>query len=454
MTNQTIEKHQYGLKDYLKFIIPSLFGILLLMVPIQLEEGTTIFVAMMSDKMQELLFEFTSYLIVGLITISSIGAIITYFAKPKAILESELGNTLFNVSLPWVLIRFVGLIFGWMILLQVGPYAIIEENTGGLILFDLAQTLFTIFLFAGFFLSVLTDFGILEYVGVHLTPLMRPVFKLPGRSAVDALASWVGDGTIGVALTNTQYEEGYYTAKESAIIATTFSAVSITFCLVVLSQVGLQDHFGVYYLTVSLAGIVAAMIVPRIPPLSTKPNTYMHGKSSDLGEDIPHGYTRNEWAVHLAVSKAEENLNLSQFIKKGVTTFIDLWIGVLPTIVAIGTFGLIIAEYTQIFQTLGRPFLPLLQLLQVPDAAAVSNTIVVGLADMFLPTVIGANIPSDMARFIVAALSVTQLVYLSEVGAVILGTNIPVTVTDLFIIFIERTLVTLPIIVLAAKMIF
>lgn len=454
MSNQKIEKRQYGLTDYLKFIIPSVLGVLLLMIPIQVEEGTTILVALMSSKTQEFLGTLTPYIIVGLVTISSLGAIITYFAKPKAILENEFANSLFNVSLPWVVIRFIGLIFGWMILLQSGPYAIIEENTGGLILFDLAQTLFTIFLFAGFFLSILTDFGILEFIGVHMTPLMRPIFNLPGRSAVDALASWVGDGTIGVALTNQQYEEGYYTAKESSIIATTFSAVSITFCLVVLSQVGLQDHFGIYYLTVSVAGIAAAIIVPRIPPLSRKPNTYMHGKSSDLGEDIPSEFTKNEWALHLAVNKAEENLDFVKFIKKGVTTFIDLWIGVLPTIVAIGTFGLIIAEYTQIFQTLGMPFLPILKLLQVPDAAEVSNTIVVGFADMFLPTVIGSTIPSDMARFIVAALSVTQLVYLSEAGAVILGTNIPVSVVDLFIIFIERTLVTLPIIVLVAKLVF
>ncbi len=57
---------------------------------------------------------------------------------------------------------------------------------------------------------------------------MRPVFQLPGRSSIDCIASWVGDGTIGVALTNKQYEDGYYTAKEASIISTTFSAVSIT----------------------------------------------------------------------------------------------------------------------------------------------------------------------------------------------------------------------------------
>ncbi len=92
---------------------------------------------------------------------------------------------------------------------------------------------------------------------------------MPGRSSIDCVASWVGDGTIGgVALTNKQYEEGYYTSKEAAIIATTFSAVSITFCLVILEQVDLVHLFGIYYLTVVITGIAAAIIMPKIPPLS------------------------------------------------------------------------------------------------------------------------------------------------------------------------------------------
>ena len=43
-------------------------------------------------------------------------------------------------------------------------------------------------------------------------PIMRPVFKLPGRSTVDNLASFIGDGTVGVMITSQQYEQGFYTS--------------------------------------------------------------------------------------------------------------------------------------------------------------------------------------------------------------------------------------------------
>ena len=121
---------------------------------------------------------------------------------------------------------------------------------------------------------------------------------------------------------------------------------------------------------------------------------------------------------------------------------------------AMGGIALMIAEYTSIFQWLGTPFIPLLNLLQVPEAVQASQTLIVGFADMFIPSVLATSIQSEMTRFIIACLSVTQLIYMSEVGGLLLGSKIPVNLKDLIIIFIERTLITLPFIVLVANFIF
>src|SRR5699024_5349909 len=80
---------------------------------------------------------------------------------------------------------------------------------------------------------------------------------------------------------------------------------------------------------------------------------------------------------------------------------------------------------TPVFQWLGMPFIPLLELMQVPYATEASETILIGFADMFLPSVVGASIESEMTRFIIAALSVTQLIYMSEVGGVLLCSKVP-----------------------------
>jgi len=59
-----------------------------------------------------------------------------------------------------------------------------------------------------------------------------------------------------------------------------------------------------------------------------------------------------------------------------------------------------------------------------------------------------------MTRFIIAALSVTQLIYMSEVGGLLLGSKVPVSFKDLVAIFLLRTLITLPIIIFIAHILF
>nr|WP_300005976.1 YjiH family protein [Tissierella sp.] len=447
-------KKNYSIGDYLKFIIPSLIGVLMLMLPFKYEGDTTIMVALLAGKVTSFLGEALPWIIFGLISFTAIVTIIYKLSKPEIIERSEFLKGIFNVSIFWTVARFVGFIIAGLVIFEVGPEWIWSGDTGGLILHDLILGLFSIFLFAGFLLPFLTDFGLLEFVGVLLTPVMRPLFGLPGRASIDCVASWIGDGTIGVSLTNKQYQEGYYTSKEASVIATTFSAVSITFSLVVLKQIGLVNYFGPYYLTILIAGVVAAVIVPKLPPLSNKKDTYFHGIKKDTGEDVPKGYTNVGWGLELAIDKANKSFNAVEFMKSGAKSVLDLWMGVLPVIMAFGTIALIIAEFTPVFSWLGLPFIPLLKLLQVPYAAEASQTIMVGFADMFLPSVIGASIPSELTRFVIAALSVTQLIYLSEAGAVMLGSKIDISLKDLFIIFIERTLITLPIIVLAAHIIF
>lgn len=449
-----LTKKNYSVTDYLKFILPSLLGVLLLMIPFKYQGETTIFVALLASTLTRVLANVLPGIILLFISFTAFLTIIYKVAKPRWIKNNEFLLEIALVSNFWAFVRVLGFILAVLVFFEIGPEWLWSANTGGLVLNELILELFAIFLFGGVLLPFLTDFGLLEFVGVLLTPVMRPLFGLPGRSSLDAVASWIGDGTIGVSLTNKQYKDGFYTEREAAVIATTFSAVSITFSLVVLKQVDLVSLFGPYYLTILASAIVAAIIVPKLPPLSRKSNEYYGGHKADLGESIPHNFTKMEWATKLALDRADDNLSASDFLKNGFKTVTDLWFGVLPVIMAFGTLALIIAEYTSIFAWLGIPFIPLLKLLQVPYAVEASQTIMVGFADMFLPSIIGSTIPSEMTRFVVATLSVTQLVYLSEAGAVILGSDIDITPLDLFIIFIQRTLVTLPVIVLAAHLIF
>ena len=444
-------KFNFKFSSFIKFIVPSLIGILLFMTPVKIDGNFTIPIAFLSNLLVESLGNILPLLAVIVISISAIGSIIIKIFRT----ENKILNSLFNVTPIWLIGRILGMIIAILSYLHIGPEFIWSDSTGSMVLFSLLPALISIFLFAGLFLPLLLNHGLLEFVGSMLTKVMRPIFNLPGRSSIDCITSWLGDGTIGILLTGKQYEEGFYTKKEASIIGTSFSAVSITFSLMVITQVGLGHMFVPFYLTVTFAGIIAAIIVPRIPPLSKKSNTYIDGSTPRKdAEVIPEGYTSLSYGLEKALEKAEDNSSIKLFFTDGIKNVVDMWLGVLPIVMAMGGIAVMIAEYTPIFQILGMPFIPFLKLLGIPEAAAASQTLIVGFADMFIPSVLAANITSEMTRFIIACVSVTQLIYMSEVGGLLLGSKIPVKFTDLIIIFLERTIITLPVIVLCANIIF
>lgn len=432
------------------FLVPSIIGIILFMIPVQYDGSWTIVVKIIADMISNAIGDYLPGLCVGIVTLSAVLGVI-FLSKPNFIATYPIVANTFSTTAIWVVIRICGAIFIWLTFLGVdadNPDSTIglitSGDNGGFVLHDLLTVLVVIFLLAGLLLPLLLDFGLLEFIGAMLTKIMRPLFTIPGRAAVDCITSWIGDGTLGVMLTANQYEGGYYSKREAAIISTTFSAVSITFSIVVLAQVDLMEYFGLYYLLICAIGIVCALILPRIPPLSLKKDEYLvPGKA--MGETLPDGYTTSfQYGIALARERVGEHRGFEQFMEGAFKNAAGMWFGVLPVVMCIGTLALVLANHTTIFDTLGLPFLPLLQFLDVPQATEVSKTMIVGFTDMFTPSVLAAGtITSPMAKFIVAVISVTQLIYLSEVGGLILGSKIPVNLPELFILFLERTIISL-----------
>ncbi|MCP4321985.1 MAG: YjiH family protein [Alteromonadales bacterium] len=448
-------KKSHNLQTILTFIVPSIIGLLLFMTPISYEGNITIPIAMVAKALQNILGDSLTLIVTIIILFTAIITLLHKLFQFKKIKQSSFFSALIDVTPVWFVIRLLGAIFVLFTYFSIGPEMIFSGNTGALVLNDLLPVLFCVFIFAGLLLPLLLNFGLLELFGTLLTKIMRPIFNLPGRSAIDCMASWLGDGSVGILMTSKQYEAKFYTQREAAVIGTTFSAVSITFSLVVISQVQLEHLFLPFYLAVCIAGIVAAVIVPKLPPLCWKKDNYIDGSERIKNRELPpQGHNIFLWGIEQALLKAGNSTGFKNTFKDGIKNVIDMVFGVLPVVMAMGTIALIIAEYTPIFSYLGYPFIPLLELLQVPEAQAASQTIVVGFADMFIPSILAASIESDMTRFIIAAMSVTQLIYMSEVGALLLGSKIPVNIIELFTIFILRTLVTLPVIAGIAHIIF
>ncbi|MFN3367126.1 MAG: YjiH family protein, partial [Exiguobacterium mexicanum] len=119
--NQTPNKPDQGgtsftSNDFLKFLIPSLIGLMFFIVPVPTEDGFTIPVALLSNQLIDLIGGIVPTLAVIMMGISVLGSLWTYLAKPAFILELPHFNSLFNVTPFWFGMRVVGFIAGVMTL--------------------------------------------------------------------------------------------------------------------------------------------------------------------------------------------------------------------------------------------------------------------------------------------------------------------------------------------------
>ena len=257
-----------------KFAIPSLLGVLTFLTPIKVDGNWTILMGWMSSGAKNLAGDTVmTWLVFSLLWISAIGTLGVKTVLRGRWPDESMIVRLFDVATVWVVLRVVGAVMGTMTVFEIGHEAFWGPATGGTVLRGLSFEIIPVFLFAGLLMPFLTDFGLMEFIGTLVKRVFRTLFTLPGRSAIDALASWMSSAPVGVMITIQQYVTGHYFAREAAVIATNFSVVSVPFALIVAQQVGLGHRFLAYYAGVVVTGIITAMIMPRIWPLNRFPDT-------------------------------------------------------------------------------------------------------------------------------------------------------------------------------------
>lgn len=297
------------------------------------------------------------------------------------------------------------------------------------------------------FLSFLVAYGLLEMVGVMLEPVMRPIWRTPGRSAIDAVASFVGSYSIGLLITNRVYRAGEYSAREAAIIATGFSTVSATFMVIVARTLDLMSIWHTFFWsTLGITFLVTAITV-RLPPLSRMPD----GDQSALDRLGATGRLRA--AARRGLAQAEDSGNPATNLTKTFREGLEMVTGILPAILSIGLLGLLAARHTPLFDWLGWLFYPVTWLTGHADPLGVARASASGLAEMFLPALVATEM-TDPDRFTVGVVSIAAVLFFSASIPCILSTSIPITVRQMLAIWFERLVLSLLFAGLTAKVVF
>ncbi|TVP44012.1 MAG: YjiH family protein [Halomonas sp.] len=408
----------------LKLFLPSALGILIFFVPVEIGGRSTILLDHMVTGARGLLGEASGLYALALIMSGAAYPLV------RGYWNRNVTERIFTA------LKLLGVVAALLAITGWGPAFLHEPDMLPFLFDKLVIPVGLIVPIGAIFLALLISYGLLELIGVLVQPVMRPIWRTPGRSAIDAVASFVGSYSIGLLITNRVYQAGQYSAREAAIIATGFSTVSATFMIIVARTLDLMVVWNLYFwLTLLITFIVTAVTV-RLPPLSRMDDSAEYGEP----EAVAGKRLSTAWQTGLEVAARAPALHKSVAInfKEGLV----MAISILPSIMSVGLLGLLAAKYTPLFEWLGWLFYPFVAVWGVADAAALAQASAAGLAEMFLPALLMAE-AEFVARFAAGVVSVSSVLFFSASIPCILSTSIPLSVGRMVVVWFIRVALSL-----------
>jgi len=307
---------------------------------------------------------------------------------------------------------------------------------------------------AAAFLPFLTGYGLVDFVGVIVRRVMRPVFRLPGRAAVIAVSALLASFVVGHIAANNEYKSGRMTERESMVIATSLTSASIGFLLVLAQNTNLMHHWNTYLWTTFLIVLAVTIISARLYPLSRVSNSYCAGVTP-----VPEkAYTQH--IMRYAVKEALETASHADDFKKRFSGIMKDTIGVLGVCATGSTFfsavGIVLYLYTPLLTWIGYIFWPFMRIaLPAGEAFTASSGAALSLIEITLPSLLVATGEWSLRiRYMMAVVPVTAVVFLASWVPCIMATDLPVKFSHLLLIWLQRMILSIILAALLALVLF
>ena len=321
------------------------------------------------------------------------------------------------------------------------------------IVHHIAPRLIVLAVLLGLWAPLIMDFGLVRFIAVYASPVMRPLFKVPGRSAVDCVASWLGSSSMAVVFTAKMYDAGAYTAREAASIVCGFSLAGIYNIYAVAEMLNLEYLIS-YILAVSYGVmIILAAILPRIWPLSSVPESYIGGRDTykSSAPELRHNCTMFQWALLRATNRAQK-MTARHYLQESKNIICALLFSTVPLMITFGTLLTFISETTAIVSFFAEPFALLLRFAGAAEADIIGKTVVFAFVDQFLAVTYGRMLLTEQSRFICICLTICGLINLTEVGLHVWHSNIPLRFWQMTAVYIIRIVISIFLILPAAAL--
>lgn len=450
-TGRATEQSSDSFSLILKCVVPSVMGLILFMVPLDLGGGLTIPLVYLADNIVAGLGRAMYWILLAILTVSFV---IPLLMRSQSTSDdvADWMEPLVMVSWFTILVRVVGALFLLSVMFQVGPEAIWGEYTGTIVVEVVIIVLMAILFLAALLLPLLTEYGLMDFAGALLVKPFRILFRLPGRAAVDSMSSILGSASVGIILSGRQYEQGLYTRREAAIIASCFSMLAIPFSAILADIAGIMEYYVQYYLASIGIVLILAAILSRIPPLSKIDDSFYNGIDNRPEEIEEEGHILTR-ACSTALERAKSGPGFNAYFTTAFRDLVGMWCNILPPVLTFATIAMVVVEFTSFFDIVSMPFVPLVEMMGLEHAAGTTTAVITGVADPLFPVLIGADIPADVNRVAIAIMGLIQLIFMTETGVVLMKSKIDFRLWRLCVLFLLRLIIGFPLAVAAAHLI-
>lgn len=419
-----------GNSGLFKFVGYSLFGVIMFFCPLTIGGRSTI-------PVDHIITFITGNFLQGaeiyILLVMYLGAVLPFLRKTW---NRDAMSIFFSVA------KVCGAVIGTILYFKLLPDLkwLWRPDFGPFLFNKLAMPVGLVIPIGSVFLAFLANFGLMEFTGVLMTPVMRPVFRTPGRSAIDAVASFVGSYSIALIITNNMYRQGKYSAREASIIATGFSTVSATFLLVVARTLNLMEHWTLFFWVSLIVTFIVTAITAYIWPLRSYPDTYFENRPNP--DPVFQGNRwKHAWETGVRVGGSADSL--FKMVLDNLKAGLNMAFSVIPSITSVGLLGLVLAEYTPIFDWFGYVFYPFFSMFGVAQATLAGKAAAMSLPEMFLPSLVVAKQATPLLAFVIAVVSISEILFFSASIPCVMGTDIPIKLRDIVIIWFERVVLSI-----------
>ncbi|HOR87144.1 MAG TPA: YjiH family protein [Bacillota bacterium] len=412
-------------KGLIRFIVYPLLAILIYFIPFTINGERTILLSHLSRLLERTFANFIPY----------IALVVVLYGSIEPFLSKRWNKSVSEIV--FAVFKLVGFVIALMAVFNFGPKFLFEEDMIPFLWNLLVIPILLMVYIAAIYIPMFLNYGVLEFLSVLLQPLMRLIWKTPGASALDALVSYMDGYAPAVIITNDLYKRGIYSLKEAIIIATGFSTVSITFIVVIAETLDLMPHWNLFFWACFITTFAVTAITARIYPISKKPDSYYDKKAEDNVDKTGNIFVR---AINSGINAAQNaEPFLIAFVKLLKEDMIAIGAAVLSSILSIGLLGLLVAKYTPIFDVVGYIFYPFMFLARVPEPLMAAKAVAMEISEMFLPSLYVISAPL-ITKFVVAVTSVSAVLFFSASIPCLISTDIKISMKDIIIIWIERTI--------------